>query len=186
LHPVSGIEQLKVSIPAREGFTMILGMSITAFTILHVVISLIAIGTGFIVLYGLINGKLLSPWNVVFLVTTILTSLTGFAFPNDKVTPGIILGILSMIVLAIALVALYVFHLKGAWRRTYAITAMIALYFNVFVLIAQTFEHVPTFHALAPTGTETPFKVAQTLLLILFAFLITKAAKTFRNPLVAV
>jgi hypothetical protein len=165
---------------------MVLGMSLAAFTILHVVISLIAIGTGFIVLFGLINGKLLSPWNGVFLVTTILTSLTGFAFPNTKVTPGIILGVLSMIVLAIALLALYVFHLRGAWRRTYAITAMIALYFNVFVLIAQTFEHVPAFHALAPTGTETPFKVAQTLLLVLFIVLITAAAKKFRSPLLPV
>jgi hypothetical protein len=161
---------------------MVLGMSLSAFTMLHVIISLIGIGTGFIVLFGLINGRLLSPWNVVFLVTTILTSLTGFAFPNDKITPGIILGILSTIVLAIALVALYAFHLRGAWRRTYAITAMIALYFNVFVLIAQTFEHVPTFHALAPTGTETPFKVAQLLLLVLFAVLISAAAKKFRNP----
>jgi hypothetical protein len=165
---------------------MILGMSTSAFTTLHVIISLIGIGTGFIVLYGLFSGKLLSPWNVVFLVTTILTSLTGFAFPNDKVTPGIVLGILSMIVLAIALVALYVFDLKGPWRRTYAITAMIALYFNVFVLIAQIFEHVPTFHALAPTGTEPPFKIAQSLLLLLFIGLITVAAKKFRNPLVSV
>ena len=165
---------------------MILGMSISTYTILHVLISLIAIGTGFIVLYGLINGKLLSPWNAVFFVTTVLTSLTGFAFPNTKVTPGIILGVLSMIVLAIALVALYVFHLRGGWRRTYAITAMIALYFNVFVLVAQTFEHVPAFHALAPTGTETPFKVAQLLLLVLFAVLISAAARKFRTPLVSV
>jgi hypothetical protein len=163
---------------------MVLGMSLGVYTTLHVIISLIGIGTGFIVLYGLINGKLLSPWNVVFLVTTILTSLTGFAFPNDKITPGIVLGILSVIALAIALLALYIFKLNGAWRRTYAITAMIALYFNVFVLIAQIFEHVPVFHALAPTGTETPFKVAQTLLLVLFAILITTAAKKFHNPLV--
>jgi hypothetical protein len=165
---------------------MILGMSLSTYTTLHVIISLIAIGTGFIVLFGLISGRLLSPWNGVFLVTTILTSLTGFAFPNDKVTPGIIFGVLSMIVLAIALFALYVFHLKGAWRRTYAITAMIALYFNVFVLIAQTFEHVPVFHALAPTGTETPFKVAQLLLLLLFVVLTTVAAKKFRTPLIPV
>jgi hypothetical protein len=165
---------------------MILGMSLSTYTTLHVVISLIGIGSGFIVLFGLINSKLLSTWNVVFLVTTVLTSITGFAFPNDKVTPGIILGVLSLIVLAIALLALYVFQLKGAWRRTYAITAMIALYFNVFVLIAQTFEHVPVFHALAPTGTETPFKVAQLLLLVLFAMLISAAAKKFRNPLVTV
>ena len=165
---------------------MVLGMSLATFTILHVVISLIAIGTGFIVLFGLINGKLLSAWNGVFLVTTILTSLTGFAFPNTKVTPGIILGVLSLIVLAIALLTLYVFHLRGAWRRTYAITAMIALYFNVFVLVAQTFEHVPAFHALAPTGTETPFKVAQTLLLVLFTVFITAAAKKFSSPLLPV
>jgi len=164
---------------------MVLGMSLSTYTILHVILSLIGIGSGFIVLFGLINGRLLSPWNAVFLVTTILTSLTGFGFPNDKVTPGIILGILSMIVLAIALVALYVFHLKGGWRRTYAITAMIALYFNIFVLIAQTFEHIPAFLVLAPTGTETPFKVAQTLLLVLFAVLITAAAKKFRSPLVS-
>jgi len=162
---------------------MVLGMSIGTYTILHVILSLIGIGSGFIVLFGLIKGKLLTPWNAVFLVTTILTSLTGFGFPNTKVTPGIILGILSMIVLAIALIALYVFHLKGAWRRTYAISAMIALYFNVFVLIAQTFEHVPAFHALAPTGTETPFKVAQTLLLVLFIVLITMAARKFSNIL---
>jgi hypothetical protein len=165
---------------------MVLGMSIAAFTMLHVIISLIAIGTGFIVLFGLISGRLLSPWNGVFLATTILTSLTGFAFPNTKVTPGIVLGVLSLIVLAIALIALYVFHLRGGWRRTYAITAMIALYFNVFVLIAQIFEHVPVFHALAPTGTETPFKAAQLLLLVLFAVLISAATKKFRNPLVTV
>jgi hypothetical protein len=165
---------------------MILGMSLSTYTTLHVLISLIAIGTGFIVLFGLISGRLLSAWNGVFLVTTILTSLTGFAFPNTKVTPGIVLGVLSLIVLAIALVALYVFHLRGGWRRTYAITAMIALYFNVFVLIAQIFEHVPVFHALAPTGTETPFKIAQTLLLVLFAVLISTAAKKFRNALVTV
>ena len=163
---------------------MILGMSVGVFTALHVIISLNGIGTGFIVLFGLINGRLLSPWNSVFLVTTILTSLTGFAFPNSKVTPGIVLGVLSVIALAIAVSALYIFQLNGSWRRTYAITAMIALYFNVFVLIAQIFEHVPTFHALAPTGTETPFKVAQTLLLVLFIVLITKAAKNFNNTLV--
>ena len=165
---------------------MVLGMSLSTYTTLHVILSLIGIGTGFIVLFGFFNGKLLSSWNVMFLVTTILTSLTGFGFPNDKVTPGIVLGVLSVIVLAIAVVALYVFHVKGGWRRTYAITAMIALYFNVFVLIAQTFEHVPAFHALAPTGTETPFKAAQTLLLILFAVLITTAAKKFRTPPVSV
>jgi hypothetical protein len=165
---------------------MVLGMSLATFTTLHVLISLVAIGTGFIVLFGLINGKLLGAWNATFLVTTILTSLTGFAFPNTKATPGIILGVLSLIALGIALIAVYVFNLRGAWRRTYAITAMIALYFNVFVLIAQLFEHVPGIHALAPTGTEAPFKVAQTLLLALFIVFITAAAKKFRSPLLSI
>ena len=163
---------------------MIFGMSTAIYTIIHVIISLIGIGTGFIVLYGLLNGKLLSPWNFVFLVTTILTSLTGFGFPNSAITPGIVLGLLSIIVLAIAVVALCTFNLNGPWRRTYAITAMIALYFNCFVLIAQSFEHVPALHALAPTATEAPFKIAQLLLLVLFAVFITAAAKKFRTALV--
>jgi hypothetical protein len=160
---------------------MIFGMSLATYTVVHVVISLIGIGTGLLVLFGMLGGKLLKPWNGIFLVTTVLTSVTGFFFPFTKVTPGIILGILSLIVLAIALFALYVFHLDGGWRRTYAITALIALYFNIFVLIAQLFAKVPAIHALAPTGTEAPFKIVQLLLLVLFIVLITAAAKKFRN-----
>jgi hypothetical protein len=159
---------------------MVLGMSLATFTIIHVLISLIGIGTGLIVLFGLLNGKLVSPWNGIFLLFTILTSVTGFMYPFEKVTPGIILGILSMIVLAIALLALYAFHLKGIWRTTYVVTAMIALYFNCFVLIAQSFMKVPALHALAPTGTEAPFKIAQLLLLVITIILIVMAAKRFR------
>jgi hypothetical protein len=162
---------------------MILGMSTSTYTIIHVIISLIGIATGFIVLFGLIQGKLLGTWNSIFLTTTILTSVTGFFFPNSKITPGIVLGVLSLITLAIALYALYAKHLSGGWRRTYAITAMIAQYFNVFVLIAQLFGKVPALHALAPTGTEAPFKIAQLLLLIFTIWLITLAAKRFHNPL---
>jgi hypothetical protein len=162
---------------------MILGMSLATYTTVHVIISLIGIASGFIVLFGLLNGRLFGPWNSLFLITTVLTSVTGFGFPNTKVTPGIVLGILSLIALAIAIFALYARHLSGAWRRTYAITAMIALYFNVFVLIAQLFEKVPAIHALAPTQTEAPFKVAQILLLVLFAILISVAAKKFRPAL---
>jgi hypothetical protein len=163
---------------------MVFGMSLALYTQIHVIISLIAIATGLIVLFGLLAGKLLTPWNGIFLLFTILTSVTGFFFPySGKVTPGIILGVLSLIVLAISLLALYAFHLNGPWRRTYVITALIALYFNVFVLIAQTFEHVPSIHALAPTGTEMPFKIAQGTLLILTIVFITLAAKKFRNPL---
>ena len=162
---------------------MIIGMSVATFTTVHVIISLIGIGSGLIVLFGLLNGKLLSPWNGLFLFTTVLTSVTGFFFPYTKITPGIVLGVLSLITLAIALFALYARHLSGGWRRTYAVTALIALYFNVFVLVAQLFEKVPAIHALAPTQTEPPFKIAQLLLLILAIVLITLAAKRFRRPL---
>jgi hypothetical protein len=160
---------------------MVLGMSLATYTTIHVIISLIGIASGFIVLFALLTGRLLGAWNGLFLITTVLTSVTGFAFPNTKVTPGIILGILSLIVLAIAIFALYARHLSGVWRRTYVITAMIALYFNVFVLVAQLFEHVPAIHALAPTQTEAPFKIAQLLLLVVFVVLIGAAAKKFRT-----
>jgi hypothetical protein len=162
---------------------MVLGMSLATYTIVHVIISLVGIGSGLIVLFGLLNGRLLSPWNDLFLLTTVLTSVTGFFFPYTKITPGIVLGVLSLITLAIALFALYARHLSGGWRRTYAVTALIALYFNVFVLVAQLFEKVPAIHALAPTQTEPPFKIAQLLLLILAIVLITLAAKRFRRPL---
>jgi hypothetical protein len=160
---------------------MVLGMSLATYTTAHVIISLIGIASGFIVLLGLLSGRLFCTSNGLFLITTVLTSVTGFAFPNTKVTPGIVLGVLSLIVLAIAIFALHGRHLSGVWRRTYAITAMIALYFNVFVLVAQTFEHVPAIHALAPTQTEAPFKIAQLLLLVVFAVLIGAAAKKFRT-----
>jgi len=164
---------------------MVFGMSLATYTTIHVIISLIGIGTGLIVLFGLLKGRLLSPWNGIFLLTTILTSVTGFFFPFTKVTPGIILGVLSLIALAIALLALYSGHLKGGWRTTYVVGAMIALYFNLFVLIAQIFEKVPAIHALAPTGTEAPFKIAQLLLLIVTIILITIAARKFRHALPA-
>jgi hypothetical protein len=149
----------------------------------HVIISLIGIASGLIVLAGLLRGQLLTMWNGLFLITTVLTSVTGFGFPYTKLTPGIILGILSLIVLAIAIFALYGRRLNGSWRRTYVITAMIALYFNVFVLVAQIFEHVPAFHALAPTQTKGPFKIAQLLLLVVFAVLTGAAARRSRPVL---
>ena len=156
---------------------MVFGMSLATYTAVHVIISLIGIASGLIVLAGLLRGQLLTMWNGLFLITTVLTSVTGFGFPYTKLTPGIILGILSLIVLAIAIFALYGRRLNGSWRRTYVITAMIALYFNVFVLVAQIFEHVPAFHAPAPTQTEGPFKLAQLLLLVVFAVLIGAAAR---------
>jgi len=160
---------------------MIFGM--TPFTFFHVLISLIGIGSGFIVVFGLMAGKRLDSWNGIFLVTTVLTSVTGFFFPYHGFKPSYVLGILSLIVLAIAIPALYSKHLVGPWRRTYAITSAIALYFNVFVLIVQLFEKAPALHALAPSQSEGPFKIAQAANLLLFIILGTAAAKRFRPPL---
>jgi hypothetical protein len=156
---------------------MSLGLEI--FTLFHVLLSLIGIGSGLVVAFGLMKSKLLPGWNTWFLVTTIATSVTGFLFPFHKLTPGHVLGILSLIALALAAFALYGRRLAGGWRRTYVITAMIALYFNVFVLVVQLFEKVPTLKALAPTQSETPFKVAQVSVLVFFVFLGFLAAKKF-------
>lgn len=137
---------------------MILGMTTATYTLLHVLISLVGIGTGLVVMYGLLTSKRLDRWTVVFLVTTAATSLTGFAFPFKGVTPGIVIGVLSMIALAIAAAARYRLRMNGSARWFYVVTASIALYFNVFVLIVQSFEKVPALHALAPTQKEAPFQ----------------------------
>ncbi len=115
-----------------------------------------------------------------FLTTTALTSITGFLFPFHKVTPGIILGIISLVVLAVAIPARYVKHLEGAWRKTYAITATIALYLNVFVLIAQLFMKVPALHALAPNGNEPPFLISEVVVMVVFIILVIAAAIKFQ------
>ena len=156
---------------------MLLGLPLATFTAIHVAISLIGIVAGFILLFGLLANKLPRLSNGIFLLFTILTSLTGFLFPNAHITPGIILGILSMIALVLALIALYAGHLTGAWKPTYAITAMIAQFFNTFVLLAQTFEKTPALHALPPSA----LKICQLLLLVIFIALITLAAKRFRS-----
>jgi hypothetical protein len=158
---------------------MILGMSTSLFTQLHVLLSLVGIGAGLIVLIGLLGGRRNGFWTALFLITTVLTSVTGFAFPNAHITPGIALGVLSLVALALAIPALYVFHLAGGWRRTYVITACIALYFNVFVLVAQLFKHVPFLTALDPTQSGPPFLIAQVLTLGIFVWLTIRAAKRF-------
>lgn len=159
---------------------MILGLSTSSFTLVHVLLSLAGIATGFVVVFGLLNRKTLNGWTAIFLLTTILTSVTGFFFPFHQVTPGIILGVLSLIVLAFTLAARYAFHLSGAWRNTYVISAIVALYFNCFVAVVQSFEKVPALHALAPTQKEVPFLATQLLVLALFAVLATLAVKKFR------
>jgi hypothetical protein len=159
---------------------MILGMSLETFTVLHVVISLIAIVTGFVVVIGMIDGKRLPAWTALFLLTTVLTSLTGFLFPFGGITPGIIVGILSSVLLVVALFALYIRHLTHAWRWIYALTAIAALYLNVFVSIAQAFQKIPFIRALAPTQSEPSFLVAQGLALGIVTVLGIFAVMRFR------
>jgi hypothetical protein len=158
---------------------MMLGMS--TFTLVHVLLSLVGIFAGFVVVFGLLISKLLTGWTALFLASTVLTSVTGFFFPFHGVTPGLVIGILSLIVLAIAIFARYRRHLAGGWRRSYVISSMIALYFNVFILIVQLYEKVPALKALAPTQSEAPFKITQLAALALFVGLTILATVRFRN-----
>ena len=158
---------------------MIFGMSLHAYTQLHVLISLVGIGSGLIVMYGMLTAKRLDGWTSLFLATTVLTSVTGFGFPFVGVTPAIKLGIISLVVLAIAYMARYVRHLAGGWRVTYVISAAIALYLNVFVLVVQSFEKVPALKAIAPTQKEPPFAIAQIAVLVVFVGLTILAVRRF-------
>ena len=158
---------------------MILGM--TTFTFVHVVISLVGILSGMVVVLGLLAGKGLNGWTALFLLTTLATTVTGFFFPYHVVTPAIVIGILSLLVLALAIFARYRRHLAGAWRRTYVISSMIALYFNVFVLVVQLFEKVPTLHKLAPTGSGPVFAITQVSVMVIFIVLGIFAVKGFRD-----
>jgi hypothetical protein len=154
---------------------------ITLFTLLHVVLSLAGILSGLVVVFGFLAGNRLPLWNAFFLITTVATSVTGFLFPFHKLLPSHILGALSLIVLALAIFAYYARGLRGGWRRAYVITAVIAEYFNVFVLIAQLFQKVPALKALAPTQTESPFKIAQLSVLLVFILLGVFATKNFAH-----
>jgi hypothetical protein len=160
-------------------------MILTIFTIFHVALSLIGIFAGFIAVFGLLASKLLPGWTRWFLWTTVLTSVTGYFFPVHKLLPSHIVGLISLILLSVSLYALYSKKLAGGWRRTYAITAVLSLYLNFFVLIVQLFEKVPALKALAPTQTEMPFKVAQLTALIVFILLTILSAVRFRGERLA-
>jgi hypothetical protein len=164
---------------------MILGMSAATYTFLHVLISLAGIGSGFAVMFGFLTGKRLDGWTAIFLVTTVLTSLTGFLFPVEHILPSHVVGIISLVVLAIAIPARYVFHLAGAWRWIYVVGAALALYLNIFVAVVQAFLKVPALKALAPTQKEPPFLVAQLTVMALFIVLGILAVKKFRVERVA-
>jgi hypothetical protein len=155
-------------------------MILPIYTIVHVLISVVGIFTGLMVLFGMLAGKRLDGWTKWFLATTVLTSVTGFFFPFHGFTPAIGLGIISLLVLAVAIYARYPRQLAGNWRWIYVVTAVVALYFNVFVSVVQSFEKIPALHALAPTQTEPPFKFTQLVVLALFAVLTIIAAIRFR------
>lgn len=166
---------------------MILGLSLEAFTQLHVIITLVAIVSGIVVLLGMLGSHRMPALTALFLVTTILTSVTGFLFPISGVTPALIVGAVSCVLLLLALIALYGAHLIGAWRWIYVLTAVLALWFNVFVLIVQSFEKLKTLNPSAPQiappfaePTNTHFAVAQAAALIIFAALGFLAVRRFR------
>jgi len=161
---------------------MVLGMSLANFTLLHVIISLIGIVTGLIVLSGLLGSKQMPVMTAIFLLATILTSATGFLFPFTQLLPSHMVGILSLVLLAIACIALYGMRLAGAWRPVYVVTAMISLYLNVFVLVIQSFLKVPALHALAPSVPPAGpvFAVVQGIVLVFFVLVIIGAWRRFK------
>ena len=160
---------------------MIWGLSTSTFTLVHVVLSLVGIFAGLVVMFGLIAGKRLDAWTVVFLTTTVATSVTGFGFPFDHLLPSHKVGIVSLVVLPLAIAARYAFHLAGAWRRIYVIAAAVALYLNIFVLVVQLFQHVAALKALAPTQKEPPFVIAPLAVLALFGWLAVLATVRFHG-----
>jgi len=161
---------------------MILGMSLSAFTMLHVVISLIGIVSGLVVMVGLLGSSRMAGMTALFLLTTILTNATGFLFPFEKLLPSHIIAIISLVLLAIACLALYAMKLSGAWRWIYAVTALLSLYFNVFVLVIQSFLKIPALTALAPGNPPSGpvFAVVQGVALVFFVIVIIGAVRRFR------
>ena len=161
---------------------MILGTSTSTFTLVHVVLSLIGIFSGAVVLLGMFGAKRLNGWTALFLATTVLTSVTGFFFPSVSFGPPHVIGVISLVVLAVAIPALYVYRLMGSWRWIYVAGAVAALYFNVFVGVVQAFQKLPFLQPLAPTQSEPPFLIAQAVVLVIFVGLAIAAVRAFYPP----
>jgi len=159
-----------------------MSFGLAVLTFVHVVSSLVGIGSGFVVVYEFLTAKQRDLWTAVFLSTTVLTSLTGFFFPVEHFLPSHAVGIVSLLVLGVAIAAPYRFHLSRAWRPTCVVCSVIALYLNVVVLIIQLFRKVPALHAQAPTQSEPPFLVTQIAVAVVFVILAIVAAIRFRNP----
>ena len=161
---------------------MVLGMSLATFTLLHVIISLIAIVAGLVVMFGMLGSQPQPGLTAIFLLFTILTSVTGFLFPFTQLLPSHMIGILSLVLLAIACIALYVMKLSGPWRWIYVVTALISLYFNVFVLVIQSFLKIPALSAVAPGNPPAGpvFAVVQGIVLVFFVLVIIGAWRRFK------
>jgi hypothetical protein len=155
-------------------------------TFVHVLISLVGIASGFVVIFGFLTGRRLDRWTAIFLATTVLTSLTGFFFPIERLTPGLVIGIISLLILAIAIIARYKLHLAGRAGAVYVVCSVIALYFNVLVLIVQSFQKVPPLKALAPTQSEPPFVVTQLIVLGFFVLIAVLSLTRFRGGSISV
>ncbi len=155
-------------------------MILQIYTIIHTLISLVALFAGFVVLFGLLTGNRIDGWTKWFLISAVATTVTGFFFPFHGITPAIKLGIISSVVLVITIYARYAKHLTGAWRWIYVVGASLTLYFNVFVGIVQSFEKIPALKAMAPTQSEPPFKLTQLVVLALFVILTLVAVIRFR------
>jgi hypothetical protein len=140
----------------------------STFTLIHVVISLIALVSGFVAVYGLLTSRQLEGWTLIYLVTIVATSVTGFFLPADRFLPSHAVGIISLVILAATIAGRYVFHLAGAWRWIYAAGMVAALYLNTFVGVVQAFQKISALHALAPTQSEPPFAIVQVAVLIAF------------------
>jgi len=156
-------------------------MILQIYTIIHTLISLVAIFTGFVVLLGLLAGNRVDRWTKWFLISAVATTITGFFFPFHGITPAIKVGIISSVVLLITIYARYAKHLAGAWRGIYVVGASLALYFNAFVGIVQSFEKIPALTAMAPTQSEPPFKLTQFVVLLVSALLAIIAAIRFHT-----
>jgi len=155
-------------------------VDLPTFTLIHVVLSVLGIIAGLVVAGGLMAGARMDGWTAFFLLTTVATSVTGFFFPFTTILPSHITGVISLVVLAVCLAARYGKRMEGGWRTVYAITAVTALYLNVFVLIVQLFVKTPALAQLAPTQTEPPFAVTQALVLALFVLIGWAAQRGFR------
>jgi hypothetical protein len=158
---------------------MILGMSTSAFTSLHVVLSLVGIAAGLVVAVGMFGSKRLEGWTALFLATTILTSVTGYFFPRDQVLPSHIVGAVSLVALVLAVLAYYRYRLEGSWRWIYVVTALLALYLNAFVAVVQAFQKLPSLNAIAPTMSDPPFIITQLVVLLAFVAIGIVALRSF-------